>query len=323
MNNKILVDDKKKGERLDVFISEELNLSRSQAQKMVKKGQVLLEGKTPKKAGQKLKYGDLVEVCQTNKRASAGSGGPGGKSRAWFKIKVLAETEDYLVIEKPAGLLMHQTEAKEPESLAAWILENYPQTKDVGEYENRPGIVHRLDKEASGLVVIAKKQEMFVHLKKQFKKRQVEKEYLVLAHGRVEREHDTINFDISRSKDGRMAARPKTDRLSLRTITKIQPGKEAVTEFWVEKIFSRYTLLRVKIHTGRTHQIRVHLLAYNHPVAGDAWYANRKLNLKKDKELGRLFLHASKLCFCNLGGEKVCFEAELAEELKRFLQELN
>ena len=202
------------------------------------------------------------------------------------------------------------------------MLKNYPKLKGVGEYENRPGIVHRLDREASGVMVIAKNQKMFDHLKNQFKKRETEKEYSVLVHGKIENDHGEIDFDIDRSKDGRMASRPKTNRLSLRTIMKIQFGKDALTEFWIERRFARYTLLKVQIHTGRTHQIRVHMLAFNHPVVGDTLYFNKKLNMTRDKELGRLFLHASHLCFRDLKDKKVCFELKLPSELDKFLGEL-
>jgi 23S rRNA-/tRNA-specific pseudouridylate synthase len=163
---------------------------------------------------------------------------------------------------------------------------------------------------------------MFDHLKKQFQKRTVEKEYLVLVHGVMDNEHDSINFAIDRGKDGRMVSRPKTDRFSLRTVMKIQPGKEALTEYWVEKKFTRFSLLRVKIYTGRTHQIRVHLLAFNHSVVGDKLYFNKKLNRKRDEDLGRLFLHSAKLCFLDLDNKSVCFNSNLPAELKSFLAKL-
>ena len=120
-----------------------------------------------------------------------------------------------------------------------------------------------------------------------------------------------------------MASRPKIDMTQLKNVAKKLTGKEAVTEFWVEKRFTRFSLLRVKIYTGRTHQIRVHMLAYNHPVVGDNLYYNIKLNRKKDEELGRLFLHARKLCFTDLKDKRVCFESELPKELKDFLAKLN
>lgn len=325
---------KDKGTRLDVFLSKKLNISRSQVQKAVKRGCVLVNNEKAGKSGVKLKENDIVILLYCVKQRSCHATlrcyiveeekekGKEIRRLEDYKIKVVEDTDDYLVINKPAGLLTHPTEQKEEISLAAWLLEKYPELESVGEYDDRPGIVHRLDKEASGLLVVAKNQKMFEHLKKQFQKREVEKEYLVLVYGKVEADHDIIDFEIDRGKEGRMAARPKTNRFRLKNVLKIQKGREAITEFWVEERFVRYTLLKVKLHTGRTHQIRVHMLAYNHPVVGDKLYFNKKLIKKSDKELGRLFLHASRLCFEDLKGEKVCFESELTDELVAFLEGL-
>jgi len=237
-------------------------------------------------------------------------------------IDILEETEDYLVINKPTGLLVHQTQALEKYTLTNWLCKRNPAITSVGEDSLRPGIVHRLDKPASGVMVIAKNQEMFLHLKKQFQKRSVKKEYIVLVHGVVEQEYGQIDFEIARGKEGKMVSRPKTDELSLRNIRKLQKGKEALTEFSVEKRFSRFTLLTVKIHTGRTHQIRVHMLAYNHAVVGDTLYFNKRNNKKHDIDLGRLFLHASSLCFTTLAGKEVCFSAPLPHDLEQHTSQL-
>ena len=142
-------------------------------------------------------------------------------------------------------------------------------------------------------------------------------------HGAPETKHDRIDFEISRGVDGKMASRPKINNLKIKNVGKEQEGREAVTEFWVEKEFARFSLLKVKIHTGRTHQIRVHMLAYNHPVVGDSLYFNKKLNRKKDEKLGRVFLHAKELCFLNLQNEKVCYNSDLPEKLADFIKEIN
>lgn len=239
-----------------------------------------------------------------------------------YPITVVAEADEYLVLLKPAGLLVHPTLRHESETLGAWLLEKYPDIASVGESPDRPGIVHRLDKEASGLLVVAKTQAMFELLKKQFQDRTVEKEYLVLVHGIVQSDEGVIDFLIDRGIDGRMVSRPKIDTMKVRNVPKIQSGREAVTEFFVEKRFTRFTLLRVRIHTGRTHQIRVHMFAYGHPVVGDTIYVNKKLNLKRDQALGRLFLHSTRLCFDDMAGRRVCHEAPLPEELQKFINEL-
>jgi len=235
---------------------------------------------------------------------------------------IIAETDDYIVVNKPAGMLVHKTLAKERDTLADWLVKHDAQIKKVG-HPDRPGIVHRLDKEASGALVIAKTNEMLERLKQQFQARAVEKEYIVLVYGRVRADHGSIDFAIARGAEGRMAARPKTDLLRVRNISKDQPGKEAVTEFFVEKRWPRFTELRVQIHTGRMHQIRVHMFAYGHPVVGDTLYVRKKLVKEREKKLGRLFLHATRLCFADLKGERVCYEAKLPGELKEFLAGLN
>jgi len=237
-------------------------------------------------------------------------------------LKIVAETTDFVVVNKPSGMLVHPTLANEPGTLVEYLVEKYPEIKQVGDSPDRPGIVHRLDKEASGLLVVARTQVMFEHLKKQFQDKTMEKEYFVLVFGKIAKDHDIIDFAIDRNKEGKMVSRPRFAEYSLKTIRDIQPGKESLTEFWVEKRFVRHTLLRVRIHTGRTHQIRVHMQAYNHPVVGDKLYFNRNLIKQKDKLLTRMFLHAAKLCFADLNNEKVCFEAELPEELKEFLNKL-
>ena len=303
------------GERLDVFLARESGVTRSRVQKLAKDGLILLNQKKPKKAGEQLRSGDVVAVARENEQSEA-------PIEALPDVPIIAETDDYLVVHKPAGLLVHQTEANEPVTLAHWLLARYPALAEVGDDPKRPGIVHRLDKEASGLLVVAKTQKMFDALKAQFQHRTIEKEYAVLAYGAIEADHDVIDFAIDRGKDGRMVARPKTKGLTLRTIGKTQPGKVAVTEFFVEKRFRRYTLLRVKTHTGRMHQIRVHLFAYNHPVVGDALYFNRRLLKQRDREFDRLFLHAARLCFDDLSGEKKCFEAVLPGELEAFVSHL-
>lgn len=117
--------------------------------------------------------------------------------------------------------------------------------------------------------------------KKTIQKRKVEKIYSVLVYGNLAKDYGMIDFDIDRGEDGRMVSRPKIDKLKLRNVNKIQEGKNALTEYWVEKRYKRFTLLKVKIHTGRTHQIRVHMFAIGHPVVGDKLYVNKKISEKK------------------------------------------
>ena len=320
-NNQYIIDDSDTGLRLDVFLSEKLKISRSQVKKLIEKNLVKINDELPKKAGDILKIGYNIEITpeEINRLPGQKKSTNGKKIKSEKKLvpKIISKTKDYLVIEKPSGLLTHATPEDARWSIASWLQDKYPETKKVGDDPKvRPGIVHRLDKEASGLMVIARNQKMFECLKKQFKERTVEKEYFALAHGRFTRDWETLNFPIARSENAeRMAARPVSEEI-------VEGEKEAITEFMVEKMFVNFTLLRVTLHTGRMHQIRVHMLAYNHPLVGDPLYFQKKRKRDWDEKLGRLFLHSTKLSFTDLVGSRKTFESELPDKLKMFLDTL-
>lgn len=312
---KIIIDQESAGNRLDVFLSDKLGISRSQVQKMIDNKQIETDGSVPKKYGKKLRDGSIVTIKATNKKTPEQKIKKQTEEKKLSEPEMIAETPDYIIVNKPAGLLTHPTEANEKNSLAGWIVKKYPAIKKIGDDPMRPGIVHRLDKEASGLLVIARTQKMFNHLKEQFKNRAVSKEYIVLVHGKVDKDWDEINFPISRSETAdKMAAMPQTVR-GLPT----ESGKEAKTEFFVEKRFVNFTLLHVKIHTGRMHQIRAHMLAYNRPVVGDPLYFQKKQKRAWDEKCGRLFLHSAKLGFKNLDGDEVKYESPMPDKLSSFL----
>jgi 23S rRNA pseudouridine1911/1915/1917 synthase len=309
------------GTRLDIALTTLLEVSRSQVKKMITHDRILINDKAPKKSGDIVHEGDKITIL------------PALAEKVFEEVtesvdtslspEVVKETDDYLLIDKPAGLLSHPTQAGEPWSLSHWVWKNYPALKTVGEYADRPGIVHRLDKDTSGLMIIAKTQPMFDHLKEQFKGREIDKNYTALVHGNLERDTDIVDFDIDRGKDGRMVARPKTDNLLLRNVGKDQPGKYAKSEFFVHGRYSRYTLVDIKIYTGRTHQIRVHMFAYGNPVVGDPLYTQNSINQNLDKSIGRLFLHATSLAFSDLDGERIETTIPLAAELQTVLDTLN
>ncbi|MBI2037961.1 MAG: RluA family pseudouridine synthase [Candidatus Magasanikbacteria bacterium] len=317
--NKITISKTQTGERLDVFLSKNLHVSRSQVQKMIKNEMVLVNNKLPKKPGDTLREHGIITITEKPASKQPSKDKPAHKrattakiTKKIQKIAIVADTTDYMVVNKPTGMLTHPTMAGETNTLADFITKKYPRIKKIGEDPSRPGIVHRLDKEASGLMVIAKTQKMFNHLKEQFKNRTIEKEYTALVHGQVAREWGEINFRIARSKtNDRMAALPENQTAE---------GKEAKTEFIVEKQFVNFTLLKVKIYTGRMHQIRVHFLAYDHPLVGDPIYFQKKQKRVWDKKLGRLFLHSTKLGFTDLHGEKQTFTSPLPKELENFLK---
>ncbi|MFA5061771.1 MAG: RluA family pseudouridine synthase [Patescibacteria group bacterium] len=310
--NNVIVDSKFSGTRLDIFLSAKLEMSRSQVQKLIEQNFVTVNGKLPKKAGDRLIEGNKIEIAKSETTKNLKSQNKAGKTTKKLEpVKIIAATPEYIVVDKPTGMLTHPTMAEEKNALTEFLIKKYPEVKKVGDDPIRPGIAHRLDKEASGLLVVARTQPMFEHLKKQFKDRTINKEYTVLVHGKVAKDWGEINFPLRRSRtEDRMAAVPFDE----------SDTKEAKTEFWIEKRFVNFTLLRVKIHTGRMHQIRAHFFAYGNPVVGDQLYLNKKQKRTWDEKLGRLFLHSVKLEFTDLKNEKQSFESPLPKKLSEFLK---
>ncbi|MCR4283702.1 MAG: RluA family pseudouridine synthase [Parcubacteria group bacterium] len=229
--------------------------------------------------------------------------------------KIIYEDKDQLVINKPAGVLMHKALQTKPGTfcLADWLIKKYPKIKKVGDDPVlRPGIVHRLDKETSGALVIAKTQPAFEFLKKQFQEREVRKNYVALVCGNIKKEEGMIDLPIGKSKkDIRKFVAGSRARGVLR---------DAVTEYEVIKRFENYTLVNVYPKTGRTHQIRVHMKAIGYPVACDALYAHK--GAKCPPGLTRHFLHAKSLEFELYCGGKIKIEADLPYDLKETLAKL-
>lgn len=294
------------GTRLDVYLSEALQSSRGKVQRLIKEGTVMVNGDLAK-PGLKLSTDDKIEVPELQNYKPMKIGVP--------ELDILFEDDDVLVIDKPAGLLVHRvTEDDSSITLVDGLLAHHPEIVTVGdEPEERPGIVHRLDKTASGVMIIAKTQEAFEHLKEQFKSRQAKKEYTALVYGKVEDDAGEINFRIGRSKrSGKMVAKP----------VESEEGKEAITLFEVVDKFAKATLLKVEIKTGRTHQIRAHMQAYDHPVVGDPLYKKKQMTNIRPIALDRLFLHAAKLTIELPSGETKTFEAPLPSELTDLLNKL-
>lgn len=308
----IRADESAIGQRFDIWLSGALGETRSQVQKNIKSGAITVDGKKVSphyslKGGEKIVWGEVL-ASDSNKAGLA------TESYAPLPpIELVAETDEYLVINKPAGVVMHPAPGWGGPTLVDWLLEKYPKIAKVGEDPNRPGIVHRLDREVSGLVVIAKTQDSFDNLKRQFMDRSIRKYYRALAHGVISKDHGEINFRIERSSQGyKMAAKPEN-----------QSGLRAITEFDVEKRFVNYTLLKLRIKTGRTHQIRAHLSAYGYPVVGDDLYANARLKALNAKlKLGRIFLVATDLEFSNLKDEKISFSLPLPADLQEVLDKI-
>ena len=226
-----------------------------------------------------------------------------------MKIEVIYETPDFAAINKPAGLLVHPVKNSPEPALTDWLLKKYPEIKNVGdEPETRPGIVHRLDKDTSGVILICRNQEFFNYAKKLFQEHKIKKKYLALAYGEIKPKSSVIEKPIM-IKSGSVK----------RTIHKGKDEKVAITEYKVLKYLKNFSLVEASPRTGRTHQIRVHLASIGHPIIGDSLYG------PKDNPLGlkRQFLHAESLEFSSKNGERIKIEAELPDDLKNVIKQLN
>ena len=226
-----------------------------------------------------------------------------------MELNIIYKDQDVIVINKPAGILVHPTKTSRGETVTKKLLKQFPELKGVGEDQNRPGIVHRLDKDTSGILIIARNQKAFKHLKNQFKKRLVQKTYLVLVHGVIKDDRGRIEKGIKRSQ--KSSQKRRVDFL----------GKEAITNFKVIRRFKDFTLIKAYPKTGRTHQIRVHLASIGHPVAGDKLYKFKRQ--KKISNLSRQFLHAQKLKITLPSGKPKIWISPLPKDLKSIINTLN
>lgn len=290
------------GERLDKVLTQRLApLSRSQVKKMIEHGRVLRNGKATT-VHAFVSEGDTISILSHEDVVLV-----------LPEIEVLAETDGYVVINKPAGVLVHPADSAFNEAtITDWMIKRYPETANVGD-AGRPGIVHRLDRDTSGVMVLAKTPEMFTHLKKQFGDRTVKKTYIALVHGRMRQDEGEINLPIGRShRTGRMAVRPQDT---------YEEDKPAITNFTVIKRFRKpFCLVKAYPLTGRTHQIRAHFMALSHPIAGETVYTVKNQAMRLN--LGRHFLHAESLTFTDLKGEAVTVNAVLPADLQTFLDNL-
>lgn len=228
------------------------------------------------------------------------------------QIPIVYEARDFLVVIKPSGLITHPKNKYDKQySLAAWLKEKYPEVKDLGADPLRNGIVHRLDKETSGLIILAKTLVGYDYFKKQFKEQKIHKTYLALVHGHLKQKNGIIDTPVA--KMGVL----RTTRLLGKKLLK---GQEAITEYRVLEEYRDYSLVQAVPKTGRTHQIRLHLKFLGHTVVCDRFY--RTKNETCPPELNRLFLHAQKLSFTSPTGEALALEADLPPELHKFLEVL-
>jgi 23S rRNA pseudouridine1911/1915/1917 synthase len=297
--------------RLDVWLAQRLpELSRARLQALVADGQVLLDG-APTRPSARLKAGQSIVVSVPPPAAAA----PGPED---IPLQIVHQDAQLLVVDKPAGLVVHPGAGARGGTLVNALLRHVPDLSGVGGIV-RPGIVHRLDRGTSGLLVVAKDDSTHRHLARQFSGRTVLKEYLALVHGVPLRRQGEIDRPIGRDPVHR-------ERMSVRA----PRGREARTSWTLLEAFDGASLLRVRIHTGRTHQIRVHLASVGHPVAGDATYGGKRAPSARRAEaraaldsLTRPALHAARLGFTHPAtGERVELASPLPPDLAGAVERL-
>jgi 23S rRNA pseudouridine1911/1915/1917 synthase len=286
------------GVRLDKFVGESCpELSRTHARELIEAGLITVNNQVAKPS-LKLNPGDKIDVAIPPSP-------PGRPEAENIPLKIIYEDADVLVVDKPAGLAVHPAPGHPSHTLVNAILNYLPDL--AGDAASlRPGIVHRLDKDTSGLILVAKNRAAQANLSDQFKNRIVKKTYLALVKGKLTPEQGIIEAAIGR------------DRRHRQRMAVVAKGREARTEYRVVKYYGNHTLLEIKPETGRTHQIRVHLAAIGFPVAGDAAYG------LKSPRFPRQFLHAAKIAFrLPSTGEFVEFESPLPPDLEKVLKEIH
>jgi len=320
----VLAEDAAK--RLDQFLATRLdNVSRARVQELITTEKVLVNG-TPAKPSLKLRGGEQITVLAPADRL------PLRAIAEEIPLDILYEDNDLAIINKPAGMMVHAgagatDDDRNRGTLVNALLHHFKTLSEVGG-DLRPGIVHRLDKETSGIIVVAKNDDAHRKLAAQFARREVKKTYIALVHGWLKQDRGTISQSISRDRVRRT-----------RMTTRLSGGREAITHYRVmrrlDTAFGKFTLLEVKIDTGRTHQIRVHMASLGHPIAGDMLYgAPRELSHTHASSrassdavpapsLARNFLHAAELVLRHPRTEEVLnFKTEMPQELQGFLRSL-
>ena len=290
-----------KGKRLDAYIASiDENITRTAAQRLIEQGNILVNGNS-QKVSYKVSGGDIITIEEVQAQEIE-------LKAQEIPIEIIYEDNDIIVVNKPKGMVVHPANGNPDGTLVNAIMAICKESLSGIGGEIRPGIVHRLDKDTSGLLIIAKNDKAHVNMSEQIKNHEVKKTYIALVRGIVKENEATIDMPIGRSISDRkkMAVNKK--------------GKNAVTHIKVLKRYDKYTLLEVNIETGRTHQISVHLSHIGYPVIGDYIYSNGK------NEFGIIgqCLHAKELEFKHpITGKEMKLEAPLPEYLEQILQKLN
>lgn len=299
--NQIIVNVNEEKIRLDAYLaSVKKELSRTMIKKLIEDGNILVNGKKQKNS-YKVQNNDkisitLPEAKEINLKAQD------------IPIDIVYEDNDIIVVNKPKGMVVHPAIGNKDGTLVNAIMNICKDSLSGIGGEIRPGIVHRLDKDTSGLLIVAKNDESHIKMSNQIKNREVTKIYIALVRGVINENEATIKMPIGRStKDRKKMAVSKN-------------GKDAITHFTVLKRYQKYTLLQIKIDTGRTHQIRVHMAEIGHPVIGDYVYSNGKNEFGVEGQM----LHSQKLKFKHpISGMEMSLEAELPQYFKEIIEKLN
>jgi 23S rRNA pseudouridine1911/1915/1917 synthase len=291
------------GKRLDVFLQEQLSeYSRSRLQDWIKSGRVLVNG-TGERASYRLRSGETVEV-------QPAALPPLNAFAEDLPLKILYEDADVVAVDKPAGMAAHAGAGRHSGTLVNALLHHFGTLSTTGG-EDRPGIVHRLDRLTSGVILVARTDAAHRRLAEQFATRKIEKVYLALVHGVLKQDQGQIERPISRDPVRRV-----------RMTARRAQGRTAITEYRVLRRFAGFTFVEVRIKTGRTHQIRVHFSTIGHPVAGDPLYG-APANVAGRSPLGRYFLHAHRVRFAQPStGEPVTVVSPLPPELEAWMEDL-
>lgn len=299
---KFIVKEGEDGKRIDAYIpTKDTDISRTAVQRMIEEGNIIVNGKKIK-ASYKVAIGDEIQLEKAEPKEIS-------LKAQEIPLEIIYEDKDIIVINKPKGMVVHPANGNPDGTLVNAVMAICKDSLSGIGGEIRPGIVHRLDKDTSGIIIVAKNDKAHINLSEQIKNHEVKKKYIALVRGSVKENEATIDMPIGRStKDRKKMAVTKN-------------GKRAVTHIKVlERYEGKYTLLQVNIETGRTHQIRVHLSQIGYPIIGDAVYSNGKNEFGVEGQC----LHAKSLEFRHpITGEKMSLEAEMPDYFKNIINELN
>ena len=297
---KELIVESEEQKRIDAYISENTEYSRTAVQRLIEEEKITVNGKK-EKASYKVQNGDIIEIEEEPAREI--------KLKAQdIPLQILYEDKDIIVVNKPKGMVVHPANGNPDGTLVNAVMAICKDSLSGIGGEIRPGIVHRLDKNTSGAIIIAKNDKAHINLSEQLKNHEIKKTYIALVRGVVKENNATINMPIGRSKKDR------------KKMDVDKNGKEAITHFKVLKRYKDCTLLEINIETGRTHQIRVHLSHIGYPIIGDEVYSNGKNKWNIEGQC----LHAKSLDFKHpITGKNMHIEAPIPEYFENIIKELD